>query len=163
RRVEIMTDQLLTVDDLLRHAGWLRRLAAGLLGDGDAGQDVAQETMVAAWRRPPATDRDVRPWLATVATNTMRDLARAEARRAAPAPAVRRSSYLLALARSGGAGPAPDPGRAGPGVLVPTAVGPASGPPPRALLDCQARVRRAHDELVALEADLLEWDPDFPF
>jgi RNA polymerase sigma-70 factor (ECF subfamily) len=294
-----MTSQLLTLDDLLRHAGWLRRLAAGLLGDRDAGEDIAQETLVAAWRRPPASDRDVRPWLARVVANGTRDRARAESRRVAreecaqraagaqvstpeqlvgeaqthrmvaeivsrleqpfretlvlryydglssadiarrlgvppgtvrarlkrgldrvraeldarhqgdrgawvrgllpllpvspragwplllkgaalasgaaavslviavavlapsrqPAPTPRPSSRALALARSGGAGPARDPG----GPSFPAAVTPVSGPREPALLDCQARLRRAHEELVALEADLLEWDTGFPF
>src|SRR5688572_6004724 len=37
--------------------------------------------MVAAWRRPPESDRDVRPWLARVARNSARDRAREESRR----------------------------------------------------------------------------------
>jgi RNA polymerase sigma-70 factor (ECF subfamily) len=79
-----MGNERSTMDELLRHAGWLRRLAAALVGDRDAGADVAQETLFTAWRRPPAeTDRDVRPWLAVVAGNRARDLARASGRRAA--------------------------------------------------------------------------------
>ena len=55
---------------LLEHASWLRRLAQHLVGD-DA-DDLVQETWVAALRRPPESDRNVRPWLRTVATNLAR-------------------------------------------------------------------------------------------
>jgi RNA polymerase sigma-70 factor (ECF subfamily) len=78
-----MSDDGTTMDGLLRHAGWLRRFAAALVGDRTAGEDVAQETLLSAWRRRPETVRDVRPWLATVASNEARDRARGETRRAA--------------------------------------------------------------------------------
>ena len=55
---------------LLEHASWLRRLARHLVGD-DA-EELVQETWVAALRRPPEHDRDVRPWLRAVATNLAR-------------------------------------------------------------------------------------------
>jgi RNA polymerase sigma factor (sigma-70 family) len=90
--LEIMTSKVRSAEDLLRHAGWLRRLAASLLADRDAGDDIAQETMVAALRRPPAADRDPRPWLTAVATNTARDFARAEARRVAREEAAHREA-----------------------------------------------------------------------
>jgi RNA polymerase sigma-70 factor (ECF subfamily) len=63
------------------HAAWLRRLAAGLLRDPDAAEDVVQSTLVAAWRNPPRADRDVRPWLAEVARNQAHDQRRGEGRR----------------------------------------------------------------------------------
>jgi RNA polymerase sigma-70 factor (ECF subfamily) len=68
---------------LLRHAGWLRRLAGPLLRDADAAEDVVQETLIAAWQHPPGADRDVRPWLAEVARNRARDRMRSERSRAA--------------------------------------------------------------------------------
>jgi RNA polymerase sigma-70 factor (ECF subfamily) len=73
-----VSNQLLGIEGLLQHAGWLRRVAAALVGDRDAAQDVAQETLLAAWRRPPESDRDVRPWLVHVARNNARGRARAD-------------------------------------------------------------------------------------
>ena len=52
---------------LLAEAHWLRRLATSLIGQ-DA-EDLVQETYLAALRSPPAGDRPLRPWLATVLRN----------------------------------------------------------------------------------------------
>ena len=68
---------------LLTHAAWLRRLALGLVRDPDVADDVVQGTLVAAWTRPPRTDRDVRPWLAEVARNQAHDQRREDGRRKA--------------------------------------------------------------------------------
>jgi DNA-directed RNA polymerase specialized sigma24 family protein len=54
-------------EDLLLHAGWLRRFAVALVKDLDAAEDLAQETLVAAWQRP--AENTGRPWLARVARN----------------------------------------------------------------------------------------------
>lgn len=54
---------------LLQHAGWVRRLAAELVGDSHAADDVAQETWLAFFLRPPDTDGPLRPWLARVVRN----------------------------------------------------------------------------------------------
>jgi RNA polymerase sigma-70 factor (ECF subfamily) len=70
-----------TLELLHTHSGWLRRLACGLLRDSDEAEDVVQESMVAAWKKPPALDRDVRPWLAEVVRNRARDQARGRRRR----------------------------------------------------------------------------------
>lgn len=56
--------------ELLAHATWLRRLACTLVRD-DA-DDLVQDTWVAALRRPPDAERDLRPWLRTVLTNVAR-------------------------------------------------------------------------------------------
>ncbi|HEY0705330.1 MAG TPA: RNA polymerase sigma factor, partial [Polyangia bacterium] len=69
------------LSELVTHAGWLRRLATGLLRDPDAAEDVVQATLVAAWRNPPSADRDVRPWLAEVARNQAHDQRRGDGRR----------------------------------------------------------------------------------
>jgi RNA polymerase sigma-70 factor (ECF subfamily) len=58
-----------TVDDLLEHVGWARRLARTLTADADEAEDLLQEAWIAAARRPPATDRPLRPWLAVVLRN----------------------------------------------------------------------------------------------
>ena len=78
----------ISLDELVRHAGWLRRIAGSLVHDADAAADLAQEAMIAGWRTPPrdVSDtrdvRDVRPWLATVTLNRARDWLRRESRRA---------------------------------------------------------------------------------
>ena len=41
-----------TVDDLLAHAAWARRLARTLVGEGDS-DDLVQETWMAALRERP--------------------------------------------------------------------------------------------------------------
>src|SRR6185503_18712813 len=56
----------LEIELLLRHRAWLRALAARLVGPGLA-DDLAQETWVAALRRPPDPARPAKPWLAAVA------------------------------------------------------------------------------------------------
>ena len=56
-----------SAEDLLLHAGWLRRFAVALVQDQDMAEDIVQETLVAAWRRPAANTG--RPWLARVARN----------------------------------------------------------------------------------------------
>ncbi|MEE9393539.1 MAG: sigma-70 family RNA polymerase sigma factor [Planctomycetota bacterium] len=65
---------------LLAQAGWLRRLAVGLVGEG-AADDVVQETWLAAVRRPPPMDRPLRPWLGRVATNLAINMRRGDRRR----------------------------------------------------------------------------------
>ena len=48
------TDIVPPPEELLRQAAWVRRLARGLVsGDADA-DDLAQDALLAAWRRPPA-------------------------------------------------------------------------------------------------------------
>ena len=70
-------------ETLLAHATWLRRLAAGLVGDRTRADDLVQDTWVAALRRPPEEDRPVRPWLARVVRNAARFRWRSDANRAA--------------------------------------------------------------------------------
>ena len=59
----------LTPEALLAHAGWLRQLAASLVLDPGAADDVVQDTWLAALLHPPAADRPLEPWLARVARN----------------------------------------------------------------------------------------------
>ena len=79
-------------DWLLQHASWVRRLAHSLVADPTAAEDLVQDAWVAALTHPPATDRSLRPWLATVLRNLARKAARhrrhrddREARATAPA------------------------------------------------------------------------------
>lgn len=76
---------------------WLQALARSLVADADLAQDVAQETMVVAWRRRLHGIADPRAWLATVArrmaTRLVRNRRRQEIRDASapmaePAPAT---------------------------------------------------------------------------
>jgi RNA polymerase sigma-70 factor (ECF subfamily) len=70
----------LDVETLLSNAQWLRRLARGLGGEGEA-DDLIQDTWMAALRSPPDPRRPVRPWLAEVVRNLVRMGRRRSARR----------------------------------------------------------------------------------
>jgi len=67
---------------LLQHASSIKRLARRLVGDADEAEDLVQDTWSAALAFRPATDRSLRPWLATV----LRNFARRSQRRAAARP-----------------------------------------------------------------------------
>jgi RNA polymerase sigma-70 factor (ECF subfamily) len=67
---------------LLAHAGWMRELAASLLGDPAAAEDVVQEAWVAAVRRAPSLDRPLEPWLSRVVRNFAWKRRRSDQRRA---------------------------------------------------------------------------------
>jgi RNA polymerase sigma-70 factor (ECF subfamily) len=71
----------LSVETLLADAGWVRRLAARLVADPGSADELAQETLVAAWRHPPAHGTPSRPWLARVLRNFARQKSRAQAAR----------------------------------------------------------------------------------
>src|SRR5687767_1175379 len=61
---------VLDPSELLAHSKWLRQLARTLVHvDAD---DLVQGTWIAALRRPPDDDRNVRPWLRKVLTNVAR-------------------------------------------------------------------------------------------
>src|SRR5688572_17194565 len=70
-------------EELLAHAAWLRRLAHHLVGGAADADDLVQDTWLAALRRPPATDRPLRPWLAEVLRNFVRMRVRGDRRRGA--------------------------------------------------------------------------------
>jgi len=74
-------DRTIGIEDLLNEAGWLRRLAASLVGDGAQADDLVQDTWVAALRHPPRADGEKRPWLARVARNLAGNARRERARR----------------------------------------------------------------------------------
>lgn len=63
----------------LEHYDGLYRYLVRLTGDADLAADAAQEAFVRLVERPPQ-DRHVRAWLFAVATNVVRDTARARAR-----------------------------------------------------------------------------------
>ncbi|MEM8711738.1 MAG: RNA polymerase sigma factor [Planctomycetota bacterium] len=75
------------VSALLKESDWIGGLAAQLIGDAHAAEDLAQDTRLAALRAgtlgSPDHDRSLRPWLATVARNGARMLRRSEGSRKA--------------------------------------------------------------------------------
>ena len=74
------TNSVRIAEELAANSAWLRRLAGSLVDDGSA-DDLVQDTMIAALRRPPALDRPIRPWLRTVLGNMARLRWRSESRR----------------------------------------------------------------------------------
>lgn len=81
-------------DELPAQGAWVRKLARGLVRDEASANDVAQETALAALRRPDAGSAPLRPWLARVARNFARRGWREASRRAARERAVARPEAL---------------------------------------------------------------------
>lgn len=69
------------IEEILAQAGWLRDLAGSLVHDPNTADDIAQETWIAAMRRPPRQPGSLRPWLARVARNVAANLRRSGRRR----------------------------------------------------------------------------------
>ena len=72
-----------TASTVLAHSEWVRRLAHSLVEDPHLADDLAQATCIAAWRRPPASDENVRGWLSRVLRNFAHQSRRSERRRRA--------------------------------------------------------------------------------
>lgn len=72
-----------TIDELLREESWVRSLARRLVRDEARADDLVQETWVAALQRPPREGTSLRPWLATVIRNRVRQDVRGGHRRRA--------------------------------------------------------------------------------
>jgi len=53
-----------SIEQLLEHSGWARRLAAGLVSDSSRADDVVQDAWVAALAHPPAHSENLRSWFA---------------------------------------------------------------------------------------------------
>jgi RNA polymerase sigma factor (sigma-70 family) len=70
-----------TIDELLAHRAWVRRVAASLVRDAIDTDDVIQSTWLAALQRPPTSDTNLAGWLAAVARNIVRKRARGDVRR----------------------------------------------------------------------------------
>ncbi len=85
----------LTVNELLRHADWVRALARRLTGDDELADDLAQETWVAALRNPPASETPARTWLARVLRNFARQERRGAGHRVDRERASARPEALL--------------------------------------------------------------------
>lgn len=90
---------------LLAETDWVRRLARRLVADPELAEDVAQETLLVAWRDGAGVKGSLRPWLAGVTRNLARTLGRNEGRRRAREEDAARSdevSFEDALAKSEG-------------------------------------------------------------
>ncbi len=70
------------IEELLSDSGWLRSLAASLVGDPALADDLVQDAWLAAQRHPPRAGEE-RPWFARVVANLARNARRGRARRAA--------------------------------------------------------------------------------
>jgi RNA polymerase sigma-70 factor (ECF subfamily) len=68
-------------DALISHTGFVRDLAFRLLRDAHEAEDVVQQVFLTAMRRPPETNRPLRPWLRRVARNLAIDVHRSRGRR----------------------------------------------------------------------------------
>ncbi len=80
-----------TVEELLSHGPWARRLAAALISDRNEADDLVQDTWVAAMRRPPSASGSTKAWIGRV----MRNLASNRRREG-----VRRTDRESSVARS---------------------------------------------------------------
>lgn len=71
-----------SLEELLRNASWLRRLALSLVRDSDEAEDLVQETWVRALEKSPQETARNRPWLARVLRNSFLQKRRSDLRRA---------------------------------------------------------------------------------
>ena len=76
-----MTNRPIAAESLLAQTDWLRRLAAELVGDVPAAEDLAQETVLAALTARPPDRANIRTWLRGIARNLAAFRYRRESRR----------------------------------------------------------------------------------
>ena len=70
-----------SIEELLAHASWARRLAAALVADPHQADDLVQETWVAAMRQPPSGSGSTKAWIGRVMRNLASNRRRESARR----------------------------------------------------------------------------------
>ena len=70
-----------TLEALLTHIDWVRRLAASLVRDANQADDIAQETWLSALEHPPRSAENLRAWIGKLARNAARQMRRGETRR----------------------------------------------------------------------------------
>ncbi|WP_419190368.1 RNA polymerase sigma factor [Saltatorellus ferox] len=70
-----------SLESALQHLGWVRQLAAVLVGGGADADDVAQEAWRKALENPPPLSVGWKAWLGGIVRHTARDRGRAESRR----------------------------------------------------------------------------------
>ncbi|MFT5155006.1 MAG: RNA polymerase sigma-70 factor (ECF subfamily), partial [Planctomycetota bacterium] len=69
------------IEDLLKHADWVRGLARRLVNDDAQAEDLVQDTWLTAIERPPAHAGNIRAWLGRVVTNLAASRGRSNRRR----------------------------------------------------------------------------------
>jgi RNA polymerase sigma-70 factor (ECF subfamily) len=72
-----------SVEEILAHADWVRRLALGLVGNEAGADDLTQEALMRAIERPPVAGSSVKAWFARVVRNLAIDQGRKRQRRVA--------------------------------------------------------------------------------
>jgi RNA polymerase sigma factor (sigma-70 family) len=72
----------LSLDELSRHDAFVARLAASLVADPGAADDVAQQALFAAWRRPPGDPERTRGYLSRIVARFASNRRRGDSRRA---------------------------------------------------------------------------------
>ena len=82
----------------MQHAGFVRALARGLLLDSAAADDVVQETMLAALRKPPGDPSRLRAWLGAVGRRIALKRRRTDCRRPRRERKVARSEAMPSAA-----------------------------------------------------------------
>lgn len=70
-----------SIESLVAHQEWLRRLARKLVDDAHTADDLVQDTLIAAWRSPPSHGGYTRHWLTIVLRNSLTSLMRSLRRR----------------------------------------------------------------------------------
>lgn len=78
-----MSENTLNLEHLLKDTGWLRALARSLIADAAQADDLVQQTLLEAVKRPPAHPEAAGSWLAKVLRNFARRSHRSRARRLA--------------------------------------------------------------------------------
>jgi RNA polymerase sigma-70 factor (ECF subfamily) len=71
----------ISVETLLAHREWVRAVAAAVVRDPNAADDVEQETWLAALATPPRHATSLRGWFGAVARSRARRIGRSESRR----------------------------------------------------------------------------------
>jgi DNA-directed RNA polymerase specialized sigma24 family protein len=79
---------------LLEQGPWIARLARSLTSDDDLARDLTQETYVAALRAPPRDAALLKPWIARVLQNLVRQRRRSDSNRRAREAAQARHEWL---------------------------------------------------------------------
>jgi DNA-directed RNA polymerase specialized sigma24 family protein len=90
------------VEDLLAQAVWLRRLALRLVHDEATADDLTQEALLAALRRPDAARLGLRAWLAGAVRHLLSRRIREESARRRREQSVARGEALPSRASTSG-------------------------------------------------------------
>lgn len=94
------TAKPVSIESLLAHEPFVRAVVRGLLHDEQRVHDVVQETWLRALRRAPTKAAELKPWLAKVARNLVRDSMRSSTSRAARERSVAKGECVESVADS---------------------------------------------------------------